>query len=360
MHDPQKQNRRNFLMASAIGAGSVLWNRHGSARESADENRKFSLHAWERDPRNPVFIPKSPFDARGSQGPCVVPNEGRWWMFYGGHGTDDKLRICLATASPDRPTEWERLGPVIDLGGPGSFDEVHCIYPCVHRFGDQWHLYYSARSTRVGPQNFSQYWGIGLATSDNLRDWKKHPDSPVLLGDGVPQYPDNRALVGLGNILELPQPDGRTLYRLHYTILPGGTERDPNHKVCAAAESFDGIEWKNRRVVLDRRQEAAYENTGVVGLHVWKTKTRYRAIYTGMDAGLTYSLCEAVSKDGLTWERGAPGENVSLSIRPNTWESGTIGYPHLLREADALRVFYNGARGYGSTGIGMVTAPMLD
>lgn len=205
-----------------------------------------------------------------------------------------------------------------------------------------------------------EYWGIGLATSDNLRDWKKHPDSPVLLGDGVPPYPDNRALVGLGNILELAQPDGPTLHRLHYTILPGGTELDPNHKVCAAAESFDGIEWKNRQVVLDRRQDAAYENTGVVGLHVWKTKTRYRAIYTGMDAGLTYSLCEAVSEDGLTWERGVAGENVALSIRPDTWESGTIGYPHLLHEAGSLRVFYNNARGYGSTGIGMVAAPMLD
>ena len=111
------------------------------AREAVTGKGPTPLHSWDRDPRNPIFVPKSPFDARGSQGPCVIPHDGQWWMFYGGHGTDDKLRICLATAHPEKPTDWERLGPVIDLGGPGAFDEVHCIYPCVHRFGNQWFCY---------------------------------------------------------------------------------------------------------------------------------------------------------------------------------------------------------------------------
>ena len=369
MHDPQKQNRRDFLMASAIGAGSVLWNRHGSARESADENRKFSLHAWERDPRNPIFIPKSPFDARGSQGPCVVPNEGRWWMFYGGHGTDDKLRICLATANPEAPTEWERHGPILELGAKDAFDEQSATYPCVHRIGGKWHLYYSGRSSREGKQHFSNYWGIGLAQSDDLRHWKKHSVEPVLQGDGVKEYPDCQALVGLGNIIDLPQSDGRTLHRLYYTLLPG--LKDPNylangtwhvieHKVCVAAHSYDGLEWSDRRIVLERRRDVTTEDIGVVGLNVWKSGKEYRGIYTGLGTKFkTYALAEAASPDGLTWDRGTDQENVSLTLHPGKWDRGMIGYPCVLRERDRVRLFYNGAGG-GGTGIGMAVASLVE
>ena len=86
----------------------------------------------------------------------------------------------------------------------------------------------------------------------------------------------------------------------------------------------------------------------------------YRATYTGLGTKhKSYSLAEAVSTDGLTWNRGASEDNVSLAPRPGTWERKMIGYPHVLTEGDSLRIFYNGTGG-GRTGIGMAVAKLLD
>src|SRR3972149_9062796 len=100
-------SRREFLAVAVAVPITALWRSGCSAEEASPDNRKLPLHAWERDSRNPIFVPRSIFDAKGAQGPFVVPHEGQWWMFYAGIGTDGVQRICLATANPDKPTEWE-------------------------------------------------------------------------------------------------------------------------------------------------------------------------------------------------------------------------------------------------------------
>ena len=98
-------SRRGFLAASAAIPLAGLSLHRGVADEAAPGKAKLSLHAWERDPRNPIFVPRSEFDASGAQGPFVVLHDGQWWMFYAGIGKDGLQRICLATSDPQRPTE---------------------------------------------------------------------------------------------------------------------------------------------------------------------------------------------------------------------------------------------------------------
>ena len=97
----------------------------------------------------------------------------------------------------------------------------------------------------------------------------------------------------------------------------------------------------------------------MIALNVWKTRTRWRAIYAGIGTRFgAYSICEAVSDDGLTWHRGAPGEN--LSLPPSTgWESQMTEYPSVIEEDGKLRLFYCG-NGYGATDIGTAVAEPLD
>ena len=355
-------SRRQWLNVTWLSLFCGRRLQEGRAEETGTDRRRLALHQWVRDPRNPIFVPHSSFDKGGSQGPCVVLHEGRWWLFYAGIGTDGVQRICLATARPEQPTDWTCLGPVLDLGGEGTFDGLGCTYPYVHRIGRQWHLYYSGRSNRNGPQHFSNYWGIGLAQSDDLQTWKKYSTKPVLEGDGIQQYPDNRALVGLGNIVNVRLADGRPGYRLYYTLLPGLHSQDWDeieHKICVAAHSADGVNWFDREIVLERRGEVTTENIGVVGLQVWKTASGYRGAYTGLGTKYdTYALVEATSADGLRWERGGAEENVSLALRQGSWESGMIGYPHILADEKSVRIFYNGTGG-GQTGIGMAVAEKL-
>ena len=61
-------------------------------------------------------------------------------------------------------------------------------------------------------------------------------------GDGVKEYPDCQALVGLGNIIALPQPDGRMLYRMDYTPLPGPIAAIPDDQRGGWTEELDTAE----------------------------------------------------------------------------------------------------------------------
>jgi len=69
-----------------------------------------------------------------------------------------------------------------------------------------------------------------------------------------------------------------------------------------------------------------------------------------------YSMSEAVSTDGYTWDRGEGDENLALTPNPaSEWESQMVEYPSIVDEGDQLRLFYCG-NGYGMTGIGTATA----
>lgn len=312
-------------------------------------------HDWLRDSRNPLLRPgPDGFDSVCCMNPHVVRRGDEYWLFYAGGDAAGARRICLATAKADRLDAWTKHGPVLELGGEGDFDASWCVLPCLLKIGSAWHLYYTGRNLALGP-GLQSFTGIGLAVSDDLVTWTKHPGGPVLRGDGFPDFPGNRGIAGGGNILALPQPDGDILYRMHFTLLTGTPNPDvkvDQAKLSAVAESHDGIHWFNKRITLRPRPEADYENVATTGLVVWREDADWRAIYPAIGTQFgAYSLCEAVSRDGEHWERGAPGENLALPPQGDGWESAMTEYPSLIEEDGKLRLFYCG-NGYGRTGIG--------
>jgi len=221
-------------------------------------------------------------------------------------------------------------------------------------------LYYTGHGT-IG-EGLQSFRGIGLAVSDDLITWKKQSPEPVLRGDGFDRWPENHGIAGGGSLIEIPQPDGRILYRMYYTLAVGYPDKSllvNQAKYSVVADSWDGINWFDRRVVLEPRLDAPYENAATIGLTVWKEGTIWRALYAGIGTQFgAYSICEAESVDGLNWHRGSPGENLALAPRGNGWESKMTTYPHLIEEPEQLRMFYCG-NGYGTTGIGIATASRL-
>ena len=353
-------SRRAFLGQTAALAGLSAFNLpRATAAERA--TAPFRVHAWQRDARNPIFPPGGgTFDVGRCMNPFVVTHEGEYWLFYAGADAKRNHRICLATCPVDNLAAWKRHGPLLDLGGKDSFDEMWCVLPCVQRFGGRWHLYYTGRA-RVGA-GLQAFHGIGLATSEDLRHWKKFSPEPVLLGDGFADWPENRGIAGGGPIFALPQPDGSTRYRMYYTLATGTPSKDllvDQAKQAVVAHSTDGLKWTDRRVVLRPRREADYENAATIALNPWKTADGWRALYAGIGTKFgAYAICEATSEDGLTWHRGAPGENLSLAPGKAAWENQMVEYPHVVREGAKLRLFYCG-NGYGTTGIGTAVAESL-
>lgn len=329
----------------------------------AETARSFQVHAWQRDSRNPVLPPgPADFDNAACMNPFVVRQDDTYFLFYAGGTPEGNRLICLATAPVNDVSDWTRHGPVLPLGPRGSFDSSWCVLPCVHKFGDTWHLYYAGwnPNLEVGLQAGS---GIGLATSKDLRHWTKYADAPILIGEGFPSWPETKAVGNGGNIVEMPQEDGRTLYRMYYTLSVGTPSDDllvDQAKYSVMAHSYDGIEWFDQRIVLSPRLEANYENAAAIALNVWKTPSGWRAIYAAIGTRFgAYSICEAQSADGLRWDRGQPGENLALPPQGASWESQMVTYPNIIEENGRLRLFYCGNR-YGSTGIGTALADKLE
>lgn len=352
--------RIGVVSALSFSGADLLF---GETAGEKGASEPFRVHDWKRDSRNPVLPPgDNEFDRNRCMNPFVVTREdlGEYWLFYSGSGRDRKQRICLATCPIDDVASWTRRGPLFEVGEKGDFDELWCVLPCVHKIGDKWHLYYTGRgATGDGLQAFA---GIGLAVSDDLINWEKTGDV-VLRGDGFPDWPDNRGIAGGAPIIEIPQSDGRILYRMHYTLATGrsGKTLQINQaKQSVIAHSYDGINWTDKRVVLRPRAGADYENAATIALNVWPVKDGWRAIYAGIGTRFgAYSICEARSADGLVWERGMPDENLALAPGEAAWENKMVEYPHVVREGSKLRLFYCG-NGYGGTGIGTALAEPLE
>jgi hypothetical protein len=284
-------------------------------------------------------------------------------LFYAGADSDGHRRICLATAPLSDLTAWERHGPLFERGPEGSFDHNWCVLPCLHRFGDRWHLYFTGNegfSTGLGLQNFP---GIGLAVSDDGVNFTKYSDEAVITGDQTAEFPENRGIAGGGTILEDVQEDGSILYRMYYTLAVGKPNKDmrlDQEKHCAVCFSRDGITWTDHRIVMSPRPEVAREDAAVAAPYVWREDSGlYLMIYCpiGTQWGF-YSLAQAVSEDGFHWYRGEGDENVVLTPDkedPDSWEHQMVEYPSVLRTEEGLTLFYCG-NGYGATGIGVATA----
>ena len=200
-----------------------------------------------------------------------------------------------------------------------------------------------------------------MATSDDGLHFERLSTFPIITGDQTPQFPDNRGIAGGGTILQELRLDGSTHYRLYYTLATGTPDsndiRVDQEKHCAVCHSTDGLRWTDHRVVLSPRASVTTEDAAVAAPWVWRDGDLYRMMYCGIGTRWGYySMSEAVSTDGYTWDRGEGDENLALTPNPaSAWESQMVEYPSIVDEGDQLRLFYCG-NGYGMTGIGTATA----
>ena len=83
----------------------------------------------------------------------------------------DELNAWLTPQSWERDTD----GPVLCLGEPGHFDDTHIFAPTVIRENDRYLMWYCGSRGTVNERVFR----LGLATSDNGRDFGRHKKNLV-------------------------------------------------------------------------------------------------------------------------------------------------------------------------------------
>ncbi len=123
-------------------------------------------------------------------GPKVIFANGQYHLFYDlikhfrkrstsvkgyGHAVSDDL------------ITWRQLPTALKAGPPGAWDDK-LADPGVCEKDGKFYLLYTGRSTRDSGKVHPRYCvdRLGLAVSDDLMTWKKHPSNPVLEAD--PEY----------------------------------------------------------------------------------------------------------------------------------------------------------------------------
>jgi predicted GH43/DUF377 family glycosyl hydrolase len=132
--------------------------------------------SWTRLPR-PVMEtgPYGSFDQRAVADPYVIRAGERYYMFYLGQDRARRQRLGVARSSDG--VRWEKLrsNPLLELGAPGSFDELGLGEPAVWTSGGQWWMLYTGRD-RLERRR------IGLARSSDGVRWSKDAQFPPFDG----------------------------------------------------------------------------------------------------------------------------------------------------------------------------------
>lgn len=85
----------------------------------------------------------------------------------------------IGHAVSDDLTNWAVLPTALEPGPRGSWDDLATWTGSVIAHGDRWHMLYTGINRSEG----GLIQRIGLATSDDLINWTKHPSNPVLEAD---------------------------------------------------------------------------------------------------------------------------------------------------------------------------------
>ena len=308
---------------------------------------------WVRDQRNPVLPPREDggVDSTACMTPFLLAGGGEYRLYYAGADPTGVRRICLATASVDDPANWTRRGVVLDRGPEGSFDHYWVVLPQVVRFGDRWHLYYTGNQGQG--EGLSAFAGIGLATSEDGRTFRRHLENPILAPSRAPSDPDCCGIAG-GSVVAVEQ-QGDLQWRLYYTGCPtlgDDVFLNQQKRICWAT-SGDGVRWEKQGPILLRDPDRDYVDVATAGPVVWQDDDGFRMVYSAIGTRWGhYSICYSESSDGIHWCRGEHyGDDLTLGPTGDGWERQMVEYPTVVREGRRLRLFYCG-NGYGRSGIG--------
>ena len=221
------------------------------------------------------------------------------------------------------PQEWvkDADAPIVALGEPGAFDDMHIFAPTVAHEGDAFLLWYcGSRGTR---QN--RVFRLGLATGTDGIHFEKSPHNPVLAFDDGERSVLTPSLLhdGDGNAL---REDGKLRMWFSSTAF-GKTTLHTLHETI----SSDGIHWeKPSAAQLDNCYcPTVLKNTGPKGddgYQLWYIDVSRRP----------WTIRYGTSADGRAWSvREKPVLELS-----QPWEAEIVVYPCVLKIDGAYLMWY--------------------
>lgn len=276
------------------------------------------------------FIKNALKDSSHTVIPNVSADKGIWHVvthfngtFYLFFATDDRPNVNLFTSSDGYVFEEHENNPILSAGKKGAWDDLYIEPHSILRVAKKWRIVYRGRgssdngiwrlmpkmlrrrstfclSNKLGNVNI---WRAGIAESEDLISWYKHPENPVF---AVPN---------------MHVADPRVVYFkdkfwMYYLSSKSGTY---------LATSDDCISWKNSRVnpVFDEGALATFIPLEDVLI----------AFYISSPATNI-----AFSDDGVHWIDYA--KNPVLSPNMMSYDCKRIVWPYAVQVDEELYLYY--------------------
>jgi hypothetical protein len=234
--------------------------------------------------------------------------------------------------------------PILELGGPGMFDEFGTMVAKPVIYDKKVYLYYMGWQ-RLSSSKAPYQVTLGLAVSeDNGVTFTKVSNGPIM---GIDYYDP----ISIGNVFVIVD---NGIWKMWYTALTDwafeGEKPTPDYFI-KYAYSKDGIFWtKTNKTIIGKNQKG-----GVATPTIFKNQGIYHMLFgyrqsydeNGKVAG--YRIGYASSPDLENWERDDSKAGIEAS--DSGWDSEMICYPHVVEVNSELLMFYSG-NGFGKDGFG--------
>jgi predicted GH43/DUF377 family glycosyl hydrolase len=200
--------------------------------------------------------------------------------------------------------EWHRYTGNPVLSGELSWEASNLLNCAVIKDNDTLKMWYGANgipSTK-----------IGYATSENGKNWSKHPDPVLQIGT----YPDwDHALIVPHTVIKED-----SIYKMWYYAGKSGFPLEPSMPQTGLATSKDGINWikyddpstteapfSNSDPVLKVGDSDEWDSHRIIDPMVLQTETGYEIWYLGVKAPINTAQIQkigyATSADGIKWRK---------------------------------------------------------
>lgn len=235
--------------------------------------------------------------------------------------------------------------PILQLGGPGEFDEYGTYPVSVRRDGKDILAYYGGW-TRCESVPFNV--AIGCARShDDGETFEKLGHGPVL------SYTSDEPFILSGPKIRRYNNQWYLWYIAGRKWILAGGRAEPVYKIRMAS-SNDGIKWTRRKkdLIENKLEEDEVQASPDVflcnGKYHMFFSYRYSSNYRGKRRG--YRIGYAFSEDLETWVRD--DARAGIDVSEDGWDSEMISYPHVFELDGKIYMFYLGNE-FGRYGFGL-------